>query len=88
MKVQVRDVSSSGMSLVADLQLPVPTKVTIEYLAPGVRVEVFGSVGWCQPVDKIAPCTPHSSGFVLGVELFAPSVLAAVLRWNPKKSGV
>ena len=78
----IKDVSNSGASFFVDVELFPPAKVTIEYVAPGMKLEVNGVVAWSLQINKL-PSVPNQSSpgrYILGVELISQMLLLAWLR--------
>jgi hypothetical protein len=76
----VRDVSGSGISIFLDVDLAVPAPVAIEYAEPNLKLEVFGTVVWCEPRGGRADVARADSGYVSGIALLSPMLLAALLQ--------
>jgi hypothetical protein len=77
----VKDVSHGGVSLYLERALPVASRVSIEYAAPALTLNVEGLVAWCrgrQDADTDLIHLPNA--WVLGVELFSPVLLLSAFR--------
>ena len=72
----VRDVSNSGIRVVVEQNLSVAERVAIEYCDPKLKLEVNGIVAWCAPREEAAA----PGDYDVGIELFSPMMLAAVLQ--------
>lgn len=73
----VKDVSSFGVNVVVDGDIPARTRVTVEYADENLRLDVYGIVAWR---EAAVPDQGEVAGrYVLGVELFSPTLLTAVL---------
>jgi hypothetical protein len=78
----IKDVSDAGASFFADVEVAPSTKVTVEYVGTGMKLEVYGMVAWCLPTSKL-PGAPNQSppgDYLLGLELISPMLLLAWLR--------
>jgi hypothetical protein len=76
----VKDISSSGIRVYLDRSLAVSMPVAIEYVEPGLRLEVSGTVAWCAPRPGEADAEDAAGSFVIGIELLSPMLLLAALR--------
>jgi hypothetical protein len=77
----VKDVSSGGVSLYLERELPVGSRVSIEYATRSMKLDVQGVVAWChrrQAQDPELAGALHT--WVLGVELFSPVLLLSAFR--------
>lgn len=73
----VKDVSSFGVNLVLDAGIPERTRVTVEYADENLRLDVYGMVAWREAGG--AGLAEAPGRHVVGIELFSPTLLAAVL---------
>jgi len=77
----VKDVSSGGVSVYLERELPVSSRVSIEFTAPALQLEVQGLVAWCRPRHEADTDARHElNAFVLGIELFSPMMLLSAFR--------
>lgn len=77
----VKDVSPGGVSLYLERELPVSTRLSIEYAAPGLTLNVEGLVAWCRARHESDTDLLHlPPAWVLGVELFSPMLLLTAFR--------
>lgn len=77
----VKDVSHGGVSLYLERELPVAARVSIEYAAPAMTLNVQGVVAWCRErQDQDTDLTTEARAWVLGVELFSPVMLLSAFR--------
>lgn len=77
--ISIRDISSAGISVALDHDFSGATDVTVEYLSPNAKVEVFGRIVWRStgdPLAKDGKAEAHS----LGIELLGSTILATALR--------
>ena len=84
----VRDISNSGMSLSINEAVAISQKVSVQYAAFGVSMEVFGRVAWCS--EAVGPDLPseHPGTYLMGVELMSPMMLFAMLpKRQPHSTG-
>jgi hypothetical protein len=76
----VKDISSSGIRVYLDRSLAVSVPVAVEYVEPGLKLEVSGTVAWCAARAGAADSVDAAGNFVIGVELLSPMLLLAALR--------
>jgi hypothetical protein len=76
----IKDISSSGIRVYLHQALPVSSQLILEYVEPNLKLEVNGTVAWCA-TRRIAPAVADAAGnFVIGIELFSPVLLLAVMK--------
>jgi hypothetical protein len=73
---QAQNVSNFGLNVVVREAIPVKTPVTVEYMDEGLRLDVYGIVVWSAPGSSVED---NPDGFILGIELFSPTMLTAFL---------
>jgi hypothetical protein len=85
----VRDISNSGMSLSINEAVAISQKVSVQYAALGVSMEVYGRVAWCSEAKGADPQAQHPGSYLMGVELMSPMMLFAMLpkRQNHSSGG-
>jgi|HubBroStandDraft_6_1064221.scaffolds.fasta_scaffold288665_1 PilZ domain len=77
----VKDVSSSGVSLYLERPLPTASKVSIEYEARHLTLNVNGVIIWCRArQDSDIDVPDFAEACVIGVELFSPMLLLSAFR--------
>ncbi len=77
----IKDVSSAGVSLYLERALPVASRVSIEYAAPSMMMNVNGVVVWCRTrQDSDTDAGEGLRAWVLGIELFSPMMLLSAFR--------
>lgn len=76
----IQDFSDAGISLYLDEPIGERQGVTIEFADRGIRLEVFGAVTWCREQASSAVVGDNPGRCLLGIELLASSILAAVMR--------
>ena len=77
----VKDVSVDGVSIYVEQPLPIAMRVSVEFAASPVQLDVQGVVAWCRPrhqADKDAEYA--TDAHVLGIELFSPMILLSAFR--------
>jgi hypothetical protein len=75
----VKDVSNYGVNIVVAEDFPERTRVTIEFADANLRLDVHGIVAWRAPGKSGRADGVDFDCFILGVELFSPTLLTAVL---------
>lgn len=75
----VKDVSSHGVNIAVGEDVPERTRVTIEFADAKLRLDVYGIVAWCARGTPERTDMADPDGFILGIELFSPTLLTAVL---------
>lgn len=73
---QVQDISSYGINVMVEDAIPNRTRVTVEYVDETLSLDVYGIVAW-NAMREAAAGTPAVN--ILGIELFSPTLLTAVL---------
>ena len=77
----VKDVSSGGVSVYLERDVPILSRVSIEFPAPAIQIEVQGVVIWCRPRHEADIDARHElNAYVLGIELFSPLMLLSAFR--------
>jgi len=77
----VKDVSVDGVSIYVDRALPVSTRVSIEFAASPVQLDVQGVVAWCRHRHEADKDAEHAvDAYVMGIELFSPMLLLLAFR--------
>lgn len=78
---RVKDVSSYGVNVLVAEDVPERTRITVEYADETLRLDVYGIVAWRAPATngRSDVAEPGVGNFVLGIELFSPTLLTAVL---------
>jgi hypothetical protein len=77
----VKDVSRGGVSVYLERDFPTSSRVSIEFTAPAIQLEVQGLVAWCRPRQESDTDARHEiHAFVLGIELFSPMMLLSAFR--------
>jgi hypothetical protein len=75
----VKDVSSYGVNVLVAEDIPERTRITVEYADDNLRLDVYGIVAWRAPAAPGRTDIADPAGFILGIELFSPTLLTAVL---------
>ena len=76
----IKDISSSGIRVYLHHALSVSSRLILEYVEPNLKLEVNGTVAWCA-TRRISPAVADEAGdFVIGIELFSPVLLLAVMN--------
>ena len=76
----IKDISSSGIRVYLHRALPVSSQLILEYVEPNLKLAVNGTVAWCA-TRRIPPAIADEGGnFVIGIELFSPVLLLAVMK--------
>ena len=75
----IRDVSSSGISVVMNQALSSMSDVTVEYLAANGHIEIYGKVVWCKPNAPAVRSENDLPAYLLGIELLSPMTLFTLL---------
>jgi hypothetical protein len=75
----IKDVSSYGVNVVVGDQVPERTRITVSYADENLLLDVYGIVAWCAPAMPGRSSMVEPGSFVLGIELFSPTLLTAVL---------
>jgi hypothetical protein len=73
---KVQDISSYGINIMVADAIPNRTRVTVEYVDDTLNLGVYGIVAWNAKREAGAG-TP--AGNIMGIELFSPTLLTAVL---------
>lgn len=74
------NVSESGLSFLVNNPMDVSEKIAIAYADAQVKVEVFGRVAWCSRIQPAeSPEGEHTDKYMVGIELFSPMMLYALL---------
>jgi hypothetical protein len=77
----IKDVSNGGVSLYLERELPIAARVSIEYAAPTLMLNVLGVVAWCRARQETDTDTDHAGeAYILGIELFSPMMLLSAFR--------
>ena len=77
----VKDVSSGGVSVYFERELPILSRVSIEFTAPAMQLDVQGVVIWCRPRHEADIDARHEpNAYVVGIELFSPLMLLSAFR--------
>ncbi len=76
----IRDLSSNGVSVSLGHDLGDATDVTVEYLSPSGRLEVFGRIAWCVREDSETKSGQAKDTYLLGIDLLGPTLLASALQ--------
>ena len=77
----IKDVSNGGVSLYLERELPVASRVSIEYAAPNLMLNVNGVVAWCRARHETDIDAAHDGdAYILGIELFSPMMLLSAFR--------
>jgi hypothetical protein len=77
--VGLRDISESGIRCELSHSFPVSASVAIQYKDSKVQVAVHGRVAWCKKSQGTSQTGSTEDTFMMGVELFSPMMLLAVL---------
>jgi hypothetical protein len=76
----IKDISSSGIRVYLHYGLPVSSRLIVEYVEPNLKLEVNGTVAWCATRRISTVVADEAGSFVIGVELFSPVLLLAVMN--------
>lgn len=77
----IKDVSNGGVSLYLERELPIASRVCIEYSAPNLTLNVNGVVAWCRERDEHdIDALVGGAAYILGIELFSPMMLLSAFR--------
>jgi len=79
---RLMNISESGLSCFVDEPVDISERIGIAYADAhvNVNVEVFGRVAWCSQIQHAdTPGESATSRYLVGVELFSPMMLYAVL---------
>jgi hypothetical protein len=74
----INDISSSGMRIYLDTKLPARLQVAVEYIEPGLKLEVNGTVAWCAVRLQRQDAGDSPGRFVIGIQLLSPMLLMAM----------
>ena len=77
---EIKDISSSGISVHLGASLSAPSQVVIEYVAAELKIQVNGTVAWCVPRQGVADPASDADGYTLGIELLSPMLLLAMFE--------
>jgi hypothetical protein len=75
----VKNVSSYGVNVLVAEDIPERTRITVEYADDNLRLDVYGIVAWRTPAMPGRKDMVDPEGFIVGIELFSPTLLTAVL---------
>lgn len=75
---EVKNISRSGISVHIEHGVPAATRVAVEYADTAIRLQVNGTVAWCQQRQATAPAHSDSGGYDLGIELASPMLFRAI----------
>jgi hypothetical protein len=73
---QVQDISSYGINVMVEDAIANRTRVTVKYVDDALNLDVYGVIAWNAKREAGAG-TP--AGNIMGIELFSPTLLTAVL---------
>ncbi|MCX7057882.1 MAG: PilZ domain-containing protein [Pseudomonadota bacterium] len=77
----IKDVSNGGVSVYLERELAIASRVSIEYAAPNLTLNVNGVVAWCRArQDTDIDTTHQGDAYILGIELFSPMMLLSAFR--------
>jgi len=76
----IRDISSSGISVTLEHDYSKMTDVKVEYLSESGKIEVFGKVVWCAPDTSESNNHGEMNLYILGIELLSSMLLVSVLQ--------
>lgn len=76
---QAQNVSNFGLNVLVEESIPEKSRVTVEYSDEAMRLDVYGIVVWLAPGVPGPAGVASPNGFVLGIELFSPTMLTAFL---------
>jgi len=77
---EIKDISSSGISVHLGMCLSSPSQVAIEYVAAEIKMQVNGTVAWCVPRQDVAGPVSGAGGYTVGIELLSPMLLLAMFE--------
>jgi hypothetical protein len=76
---QAQNVSNFGLNVVVATAIPEKSRVTIAYADEAMCLDVYGMVVWRATGAPGPASAADAGGFVLGIELFSPTLLTAFL---------
>jgi hypothetical protein len=74
----INDISSSGIQIYLHVSLAALLQVAVEYVEPGLKVEVNGIVAWCAPRVHGTEEGENPGRFIIGIQLLSPMLFIAI----------
>ena len=74
----INDISSSGIQIYLDVELPALLQVAVEYVEPSLKVKVNGIVAWCAARAHGTDDGDSPGRFIIGIQLLSPMLLMAM----------